>query len=444
VAITKTRLITTVPDNPDLYGPSLAQIIKLEPGKEILIGQAWLVDANILATCGHVVENYADSPNAIVVKFPASGNRYAVQAIQLHPSFVRQPDGLVKFDIAVLKVLLSQPDASAQPLPITYDQALKSGQEMATVRYPVHLGVLTAAPQPLPQLGKFLGYLRKHDNFHMLHDLPLAPGDSGSPLFAGPKVVAIHCGDTATLPGLNLPTTSIRLALWIDALRELGVRETVPAADIKRQHLLASVFVCLVAMFFGLILGCFQHLPAFQKQWRVVQPTIQPIDVSFNKPLRQFHYGDDSQVVMMPRSDCYLYLFDVDKNDKVVVMYPPYGFTAFVRAGQPRTVDRIFGNQSLKVNNEKDKLHVVGLGADFPLVRGSDWAKDDPIKSPLTIDANELLERIDDFVKADPNKVVHLVMDAPTANGPPPKDGISTPGPGKDKEELDLIFDTSL
>jgi hypothetical protein len=415
VAITNTaRINTTVPDNPELYGPALAQIIKLEPGKEVLIGQAWLVDTNTLATCGHVVEAYAQSPNAIVVKFPSSGNRYAVQQIHMHPSFVRQPDGLVKFDIAVLKVVLAQPDASAQPLPVTYDQTMKPGQDIVTVRYPVHLGVLTAVPQPLPQEGKFLGYLRKHDNFHLLHDLPLSPGDSGSPLFSGSKVVAIHCGDTATIPGLNLPTTSIRMALWIDALRELGVKESHPAVDVGRQQWIASGIVFLVAMMCALVIGCFAMLPGLQKEWKVRQPAILPIDVTFNKPLKSFEYGDQTEIVMLPRSDCYLYLFDVDEKNRVIMLYPPYGYSAFVRAGQSRTVDR-FGRLILKVNRDKDKLHVVGLISDYPLVRRLDWSRSDPAGKPLTIDGDELAERIKAFAKVDPNKLVHLVMDAPSA-----------------------------
>src|SRR5437660_1430389 len=105
------------------------------------------------------------------------------------------------------------------------DNPEKAGPSLAQVvldegGQQIILGQLSAALQPLTQDGRFLGLLRKHDSFHLLHDVPLAPGDSGAPLCFGNRVVAIHCGDTATLPGLNLPTTSIRLALWVDSLRE--------------------------------------------------------------------------------------------------------------------------------------------------------------------------------------------------------------------------------
>jgi hypothetical protein len=167
-------------------------------------------------------------------------------------------------------------------------------------------------------------------------------------------------------------------------------------------------------MMCALVIGCFAMLPGLQKEWKVRQPAILPIDVTFNKPLKSFEYGDQTEIVMLPRSDCYLYLFDVDEKNRVIMLYPPYGYSAFVRAGQSRTVDR-FGRLILKVNRDKDKLHVVGLISDYPLVRRLDWSRSDPAGKPLTIDGDELAERIKAFAKVDPNKLVHLVMDAPSA-----------------------------
>src|SRR5687767_4771507 len=105
--------------------------------------------------------------------------------------------------------------------------------------------------------------------------------------------------------------------------------------------------------------------------------------------------GDLSQTVLSPRSDCYLYVFDVDTSNRVMMLFPPHGASAFVKAGQSRTIDR-FGRKLLKVNQAKDKLHIVGLISDYPIVRGSDWDPTDPAAKPLTIDGNELAERIHD------------------------------------------------
>jgi len=135
-------------------------------------------------------------------------------------------------------------------MPITFGRRVGSNQAAWTVRFPAHIGNLSAAPNPLIQKGLILGPLRKFDEFHLLHDLALAPGDSGAPILHGNRVVALHCGDTASLPGLNLPTTSIRLALWIDALRELNIKETAPATDpaTRAEMLFVGATVLLVAL----------------------------------------------------------------------------------------------------------------------------------------------------------------------------------------------------
>lgn len=405
-----------LPDKPELLAAALAHVVRLENNREVLLGQAWIAGPGQLVTCGHVVEPYINNPSSVVVKFPASGNRYAVKSIKLHPSFVRQPDQLVKFDAALLNVVMSEPELNEKPLKISFERPLKPNQAVATVRYPVHLGQLSAAPQPLAQEGKYLGQLRKHDSFHLLHDLALSPGDSGAPIFDGELVVGLHCGDTATLPGLNLPMTSIRLALWVDALRDLDLAETAGTLLSGRWKAYLSA---LVAFLFTAALAatfvCLSSYPDTRKAWGLEQPLILPVDVSFNKPLDGYQMGDPVQMVVIPRSDCWLYLFDVDAKDQVLALYPPHGLPAFVKAGQSRTIDR-FGGRLIRVNDAQDKLHLVALNSDFPLVTRSDWAQDDPAGQPLYISGDELAERIEHFMRADSKNVIHLVMDAPRAH----------------------------
>jgi Trypsin-like peptidase domain len=237
-------------ETPEIFAAALAHVMKIEGSEEKILGQCWLAGPGHLITCGHVVEPYLSHPEGLTVRFPDSGNRYSINSIKLHPSFVRQADQLVKFDAAILHANLLSPERDAAPMPIAYGRPLRSNEPIWTVRFPVHLGTLSAAPSPLAQEGSLLGPLRKFDDFHLLHDLALAPGDSGAPILEGNIVVGMHCGDTASLPGLNLPTTSIRLALWVDALRELGIAETAsfPQAVPAGGHAFMGVACFLVAL----------------------------------------------------------------------------------------------------------------------------------------------------------------------------------------------------
>ena len=241
-------------ENPEIFAGSLAHILHKENGKMTVVGQAWLAGPNKLVTCGHVVEPFLSDSSRLAVTFPASGAQYSIDSIRLHPNFNREADQLVKFDAAVLSIRLRNQELLATPLPLRYEQGLKNQDTLWTFRYPAHLGALSSAPDPLKQSGQYLGRLRKQDYFHLLHDLPLSPGDSGAALFSSEGVVGIHCGDTASLPGLNLPTTSIRLALWVDALKDLGIERVVtPVSTEQKRSLIYQLSLGLLSA--GMTLG---------------------------------------------------------------------------------------------------------------------------------------------------------------------------------------------
>ena len=163
--------VTNLGFNPDVYGGALAHVIKVETTdqgrRETVLGQAWLAGIGKLVTCGHVVEAHINgsegqkSDGTLVVTFPYSGNRYPIKEIKLHPSFVKQQDGLVKFDAALLNVELHEPELSAKILPIIYEKVLPVQLALTAVRYPVHLGQYSSALNPLAQSGRLLGPLRK-------------------------------------------------------------------------------------------------------------------------------------------------------------------------------------------------------------------------------------------------------------------------------------------
>lgn len=266
--------------SPEVYGNALANIC-VDAQQETILGQAWLAGPNRLITCGHVVDAYVEKPQELVVKFPASGNRYQVLAIRLHPGFLRQKDQLVKFDAAVVKVDLKGAESQAQPLPIQFDKPLNVNQSVFTIRYPAHLGLITTSPNALAQRGHILGTLRKHDPYHLLHDLALTQGDSGSPILDSGSVVAIHCGDTASIPGLNLPTTSIRLALWIDALKELDIEATekgnrsVPVVNLTNWRAYADLFLVFLLSCSLTVICAFAAVTAIdikQGKWKIDKP----------------------------------------------------------------------------------------------------------------------------------------------------------------------------
>jgi hypothetical protein len=363
--------VADLAQNPEAVAGALANVTALEGEKETILGQAWLAGKNELVTCGHVAEAHIKRPQNLVVKFPSSGNRYPVSSIRLHPSFVRQSDQLVKFDAAVLKLELHSPERETAPLSLSFGEPLHVGQEVYAIRYPVHLDRISAAPSPLSQRGQILGNLRQHDNFHLLHDLALAQGDSGSPIFSGSAVVAMHCGDTASLPGLNLPTTSIRLALWLDALRELSISGAIQAGTHKRptkswrEHIpviaafVLSTVVTVIVLSSAMILS-----DANQPQWNIGAPQIAPVKLKLEK-VKNADKSEALRLNLLAASDCRVYLF---RSDRVTVGLASPSFVSDLKAKRELT---------LSVENEAGKykeLLVVVVSPHADLLREeSSW-----------------------------------------------------------------------
>jgi hypothetical protein len=139
------------------------------------------------------------------------------------------------------------------------------------------------------------------------------------------------------------------------------------------------------------------------------------IKVAFDRPIENYRSGDSATIVMTSERDCHLYLFNIDEQNHVTVLYPQPGSDSLVRSSEPIIINRV-GSFILRVNKKAEKLHAVSLISDRPLVEGSDWSENcNPAITPLTIDGNELMARISAAAKAEPNKVVHIVMDAPRA-----------------------------
>lgn len=401
-----------VSERPEEFGPALAHVIHIDGGQDVVLGQAWLAGPNKLVTCGHVVDRFADTANQLWVHFLATGNRYQVRGLRLHPSFVHHPNQIVHYDAAVLFVNLGYPERDVNPLPIAYNKSLSAQQQLSAIRYPIHLGQL---PNPLAQQGRLNGPLRKQDNFHLLHDLALAPGDSGAPIFDATTVVAIHCGDTATLPGLNLPTTAIRLALLVDALRELDIAENYLPPEPHPLHSVVPVVLGMMISFI-VVFGCASAfiLNPLVNQWKIEQPGILPIVISFNRPLHGYKYLEEATITLRPQSSCFLWLFCVDEDKKQVLqLYPPILSEAYVLAGDHRTIDRP-GGMLVRTTKEKGKLHLLALNSNNSPLRDTDYVKKSQEAGLLSIDGAQLEALLRNQASKDPNNI-YAILEAPTS-----------------------------
>jgi hypothetical protein len=422
-----------IPLNTEAYGDALAHVIRVvsseDGNQEQVLGQAWLCGFHKLITCGHVVDAYLSELETLVVRFPQSGNRYPITEIKLHPNFTRDPqlNQLVKFDVALLVVDLGYPESEARPLPIAYDRNLPTQLALTAVRFPTHLGQFSSALNPLAQMGRLLGRLRKEDNYHLLHDLALSPGDSGSAIFDDYTVVALHCGDTASLPGLNLPTTSIRLALWIDALKELGIEPNAIVEEPTNTPSPAPLIVAFIAMFVLSLAGVGWFFASKDiDSHKVEKAQVEPLNLQFNQPKNGYKYGEEAKILLTSRSSCNVYIFgevpadQIKKTDDVKIyrIYPPEDFKeqSLLSPGQIRTIDSV-GPYPILVSERPDKLHIFALNLSVPKLELADAYeinRENPKKSKI-LDDSKTLQAALALEEKYPEGVMHIIMDGPVS-----------------------------
>jgi len=406
-----------LPRDPDAFGGALAHIVLAKGDKDEVLGQAWIAGPNTLITCGHVVDQFTRSPASLTVKFPASGNRYVIREIRLHPSFQRHENDLVKFDVAALMVDLIEPESTTRPLPIAYDKEVETHQTLSAIRYPSHLGVYTTSLSPLAQIGSYLGPLKRNDRFHLLHDLALAPGDSGTALFDGESVVAIHCGDTATIPGLNLPTTSIRMSLSVDALMALGVAESTGAQETGLASVVPAVIAFIVCGILTLGIFAFQYKDA----WAFSPTPPFMVDVAFNTPIDKYAYHEELTLTLTTKMACKIYVYYIE--DKMALqLFPPPG-QKIIHAGaekDQRIIINSYGQHPIQVNEKPGGVfHIVALNGGEPPVSEDEVARADKNSYLLPISANELQARIAKLKSEGPGRVLHQELKAPQSTQGP-------------------------
>jgi hypothetical protein len=385
-----------ISENPEIYAGSLAHVLQKENDKVNVIGQAWLAGANTLVTCGHVIEPFLSNSAVLSVRFPASGTEYTIDSIRLHPNFIREAGQLVKFDAAVLSIRLRGQELLAKALPIRYEQVLKNQDTIWTFRYPAHLGALSSASDPLKQSGKYLGRLRKEDSHHLLHDLALSPGDSGAPLFSREGVVGLHCGDTASLPGLNLPTTSIRLALLVDALKELGIeRSIVPTSSTPRisftQQLVLGALTAIIVL--GVAVSALAAI-YFNQQKQAAGVTVPAASIALVGAS-----GDDSHVTAITvttAAPSHLYVLFNKGNDKTFLVYPSGDGISKDELANGSTTIQLPDDLKSSWQSSAGDLLVVTMRPDLKLIAAGDLISSDGRTVPLLADRDAFWSKVKD------------------------------------------------
>lgn len=401
----------SIPADPDLFSGSLAHVVLVADGEDRILGQAWKVADNMLITCGHVVEQYTRNPASLTVKFPASGNRYIIKEITLHPSFGKKQEQLVKFDIAKLTVELHEQEAESQPLPITYEKEIYAQQPLSALRYASHLEQITTSLSPLAQVGSYLGPLKKNDRFHMLHDLALSPGDSGTALFDGQTVVAIHCGDTATLPGLNLPTTSIRLALSTDALLALGVPESSPPSSSGISSMVPAIVAFLVCTVVAFGITSLALVWPQKEPWSLHESNVQPIFITFSKPLSAYKDGEQLEFKLKPHGTPYIYMF-LTRESGTYLIYPPPGSRLPAKTASIRSID--FPNKQSNVAIDgSGELHIIAIDKNIPPIDPSDYAEADKTTGMINLTRESFERTIKELEEKLPEDVLHQKITLP-------------------------------
>ena len=406
-------MTAAVVQRPEIFADSLAQVLHKEGNKTSVLGQAFLVGPGILVTCGHVVESYSENSQSLLIKFPNSGNEYTAREIRIHPKFLRQPDQLVKYDAALILLDLELPEKHSPFLPLKFEKHLKNQQTLFAMRYPAHLGVLTTAPTPLIQEGQLLGALLKDDNFHLLHDLGLSPGDSGSPLFDNETVVALHCGDTASLPGLNLPTTSIRLALFIDALKDLGVSSNqnriAKQKTEKFQKLnfltganVAVAILCALTTIFA-VLGAQLGLQEYKK--RNTQTVSNTVSIQYKE--KDAPDKGKLQLVLTPNSNSRIYAIFVGP-EHTSLMYPAPNALDQLTTTEPVKIDVPEDCQQM-TQEGKGKLFIALLKSQFTLLKSDDILVRDPSAFAILSDNAKTLASLQSLEKSG-NAVVQEIL----------------------------------
>ena len=150
-----------------------------------------------------------------------------------------------------------------------------------------------------------------------------------------------------------------------------------------------------------------------------VPPTIETV---WNKPERQYKYGDLFTITIVPKTKSYVYLFYVDDKDSVLALFPACDQeNNIVSPEKPLKIDSI-GNCCFRVDSSDGKIVVVsveqsegGKPLREKVLSKKDWIDTTNTTSKLRISGRQLLARLNTLSKKHANYICHSVEDAPKA-----------------------------
>jgi hypothetical protein len=238
-----------------------AVVLRDPNGHERLLGTAWPVRPNLLATNAHVAKDFEklDKGESLLVRPPGGSSvEYQVVGTIIHPGFdalqkYQSSDpfyvptfgkrgitmlglGVPGYDVAVLKIEAQLPADVILPLADSKEiEQLAPGDPVATSGYPYE-NVMGQEVQPLGRTPEIqVGNVTALTDFFFLptdashsrlvhHNMPTAGGASGSPIIDRfGKVVAVHNAGNlySTTTGDRLSRVQINYAQRADMLGEL-------------------------------------------------------------------------------------------------------------------------------------------------------------------------------------------------------------------------------
>ena len=84
--------------------------------------------------------------------------------------------------------------------------------------------------KPKVKVGALLGAIDPYDATHLLHDIPLLPWASGSPLIKDDLVIGMHCGVVPNSSNADNSFGVLQQMLWCDSIEE--ILKTIPGTVI--------------------------------------------------------------------------------------------------------------------------------------------------------------------------------------------------------------------
>lgn len=235
-----------------------AVILRDKAGAESLIGTAWGVASNKLATNAHVAAEFdkISSGGSLVVRPSGSGRaEYAVRSVAIHPGYAafdrytnddtfliknysgwQRVESIGAYDVALLTIDGSLPSGSILRLADDAElRALAPGSPLAFAGYPYEniygRSVQALGRTPIVQVGNMTSgtdYFLLPSDFEQRrlieHNLPATGGASGSPIIdARNHVVALlSAGNITMINKTRMPSAAqINFGQRVDALRDL-------------------------------------------------------------------------------------------------------------------------------------------------------------------------------------------------------------------------------